>query len=129
MAIKNLINFKILKFIFCIFICISLPAIAEITPIDKVIAIVNDDVILGSQLQERINAFYIQAKQQGQSVPSVKYVAPQILERLILESIQLQLAEKAGVKIPEDELSSTINKIANQNGISVNDLKQKIIIN
>lgn len=99
---------------------------ADTTPIDHVVAVANDDVILSSQLEERSQIIYRQISQQRQNVPPLAAIKIQVLERLILESLQLQLAERASIKLSNDELQSALASIARQNNIDINQLKINI---
>jgi len=99
---------------------------AEITRIDHVVAIVNDDVILSSQLEKRSQLIYRQLSQQRENFPPLSAIKAQVLERLILENLQLQLAERASIKISNDELQAALSSIARQNNIDVNQLKNNI---
>lgn len=99
---------------------------ADTTPIDHVVAIVNEDVILSSQLEERTMIVFRQLTQQGKSPPPLEIIRPQVLERLILENLQLQLAERSSAKISSEDLQNAIAGIARQNKISIDELKANI---
>lgn len=106
-----------------------MPAIssyAETMPIDHIIAIVNDDVILSSQLEERSQLIYRQLSQQRENLPPLSAIRTQVLERLILENLQLQLAERASIKLSNDELQAALAGIAKQNKINTEQLKNHI---
>lgn len=104
----------------------SCPASAETLPVDRVAAIVNEDIILYSQLEERANYIYQQLKQQGRELPPQDILLPQVLERLIIENLQLQLAQRASIKISDQEVENTIENIARQSGITPSQLALKI---
>ena len=101
-------------------------SVEAIKPIDEIIAIVNDDVILASELQQRTRALYQQARRQAKSAPPLKIMVPKILERLILESLQLQLAARAGIEISSEELKAELANIAKQDDMSPEMLQNSI---
>lgn len=86
--------------------------------IDGVIAVVNDDVILQSELERRVSTIETQLKQKGTSLPDAEVLKKQVLERLIVDSIQLQMAERAGVRISDEQLNSIVGKMAAENNMS-----------
>jgi len=109
-----------------LFAIASISSHAEIIPVDHIITIVNDDVILASQLEERSQLVYRQLSQQRQNLPPLSVIKIQVLERMIVENLQLQLAERASVKLSKEELQSALASIAKQNNISLKDLESDI---
>lgn len=86
--------------------------------LDRIIAIVDDDVILASELRARVSDVKANFEQSQQALPSDQELYKQILDQLVLESIQLQMAYRAGVRISDDELNQTIGRIAQQNRVT-----------
>lgn len=86
-------------------------------PIDRIIAVVEDDIILASELDKRLNTIKIQNR--GKPLPSDRELKEQVLENMIIESIQLQMAARGGMRVDEEELNETIRGIAQQNGMSM----------
>lgn len=86
--------------------------------IDRVIAIVDDDVIMVSELERRIHSVKQQLKGNA-PLPPEDILREQVLERLILESIQLQMADRGGIRISEQQLNDTLKRIARQNGMTL----------
>jgi peptidyl-prolyl cis-trans isomerase SurA len=84
-----------------------------------VVAIVEDDVIMASELRDRLAILRDNMARQGREMPPQDVVVRETLDRLILESIQLQMGQRAGVRISDAQLNSTINRIAAQNGMSL----------
>jgi len=99
---------------------------AEAKWLDKVIVLVEDDVILSSELERRTDSIVKQIKAAGQAVPDDKTLTDQVLERLILESIQLQRARRAGVRISDEELNAAIQRIADGNNMTIPKLSEKL---
>ncbi len=96
---------------------------AEYKSLEKIIAIVEDTVILQSELDEKIKLVRNDIIQNGRMMPPDEILYEQILEQLILESIQMQLAEKNGIRVSDSTLSDTMNKIAQQNGKNLDEFK------
>ncbi|WP_174889086.1 peptidylprolyl isomerase [Candidatus Williamhamiltonella defendens] len=94
--------------------------------INKIVAIVNDSVILLSDLNHRLKAIKINANNINQSLPDDAILRHQILERLIVESIQLQIANKIGLKIPDEDLDKIIADIARKNRLIVDQIRSKL---
>lgn len=109
-----------------VFVLSSFVVNSEPVVIDRVIAIVDEGVVLESELVRRSNSIIEQIKARSQKVPSLKILRKQVLERLIVESLQLQMAKRVGVRIGDRELSATIERIAQGSKISVDQLKQKL---
>ena len=94
-------------------------ASAQIEVLDQVIAIVDDDIILASELQERVKGVRSTMESRGVEVPSDDVLICETLDRLILDSIQLQLANRYGVRIPDQQLDEAMTRLARQNGLTL----------
>ena len=90
---------------------------AQIEMLDQVVAIVDDDIILASELQERIQGVRGTMEARGVEVPEEEVLVRETLDRLILDSIQLQLANRYGVRIPDQQLDESMARLAQQNGL------------
>lgn len=97
---------------------------AQIQSLDKIIAIVDDDIILQSDLKDRVQMVKNQSK--GMRMPPNAILRNQVLERLIVESIQLQLADRSGMRISDEQLNQTIQTIAKQNGLTLKNFKKAL---
>jgi peptidyl-prolyl cis-trans isomerase SurA len=102
-------------------LCLSVfnPVAAQVETLDEVVAIVDDDVILSSELQERLAGVKMSLERRGIELPEEEVLVRQTLDRLILESIQLQLADRYGVRIPDAQLDQSMQRVAAQNGLSL----------
>jgi peptidyl-prolyl cis-trans isomerase SurA len=100
----------------------STAAHADFKPIDRVVAIVENDVILQSELDQRLAEVQQKADSQRGPLPPANELRKQLLDHLILESIQLQMGDHAGVRISDAQLNDAISNIAAKNGIA--DLEQ-----
>src|SRR5690606_917545 len=96
----------------------SLSAQAEIRLLDSVAAVVDNDVVMTSELNERVDTIYTRIQQSGTEPPPREVLVPQVLDRLILERIQIAMALRAGLKISDAELNQAVARIAQQQGLS-----------
>ncbi len=101
-------------------------AFSEFQSLDSVVAVVEDGVILKSQLDKRVNDITSEIVRSAQPMPPYKVIQEQILDKLILETIQLQLAKKNGIRVSDNTLSDTMEKIARQNGKNLSEFKQTV---
>lgn len=92
---------------------------AERKLLDQVVAIVQDDVILQSELEARVDTITSRLEAQGTGLPPRQVLQERVLEQLITESIQMQLADRAGMRISDNELNETMANIAERNGMTL----------
>ena len=92
--------------------------------LDRVTAIVDDSVIMESELKARIAS--VQNQNKGKPLPPESVLRAQVLERLILESIQLQMADRGGIKISDQQLTDTLNRIAKQNRMTLEQFRDAL---
>lgn len=92
---------------------------AQAQHLDRIIAIVNEDIILESELNQRERLFTEQILSRGVQVPDQSVLRQQVTERLILDSIQLQLAEIQGIRVSDRQLNEALENIAAQNNMSL----------
>ena len=101
----------------------GLPASGQVQVLDQVVAIVDDDIILASELQERLQGVRSTMEARGVEVPEDEILVRETLDRLILDSIQLQLANRYGVRIPDQQLDESMTRLAKQNGLTLEQFK------
>ncbi|MBQ60995.1 MAG: molecular chaperone SurA [Gammaproteobacteria bacterium] len=95
--------------------------------LDRIAVIVNDDVIMQSELKARTQAIKTQiSNSPNGTVPPEDALVAQIVERLIVESIQIQMADSRGVRISDDELNEALQSISAQNGLSPDQFQKAI---
>ena len=94
-------------------------ASSQVEVLDQVVAIVDDDIILASELQERVQGVRSNMESRGVEVPSDDVLIRETLDRLILDSIQLQLAKRYGVRIPDQQLDEAMTRLARQNSLTL----------
>ncbi|KXO11960.1 Survival protein SurA precursor (Peptidyl-prolyl cis-trans isomerase SurA) [Moritella sp. JT01] len=105
----------------------SWQAQAELTKLDEVIAIVNEEVILASDVNALTSSVTKRATKAGQTLPSEKVLTQQALDKLIIDSLQLQIAKKMGMRISNAQLDDTLNNIAKGNNQTVEQLRESIL--
>ncbi|WP_229333106.1 SurA N-terminal domain-containing protein [Halomonas sp. KAO] len=87
--------------------------------LDHIVAVVNEGAIMHSQLEERIAQVRSQMSAQQQELPPERVLRQQILEQMILEEIQWQMAEESGLTVDDTELNRQVRGIAERNGMSL----------
>jgi peptidyl-prolyl cis-trans isomerase SurA len=95
----------------------------EVLKMDRIIAVVDQGVITEQELADRIKTVSAQLEKQGTQLPPDNVLEKQILERLIVDSLQLQLAAQTGVKVDDTQLDKTLERIAEQNKLSLDEFK------
>ena len=105
---------------------ISFNLIAKIELLDRVVAVVDSGIIMESQLNSRVEEILVRLKSDKAELPPLNLLEEQVLDRLIIEEIQLQLAERAGIKISDSELNQTLARVASQNNLSLEDFRIKL---
>lgn len=118
MRLREIINFNLIL-LGCALWGVSLQTAADFEVLDRVVAIVDDDVVLQSELQSRLHSIQLQIQQSGTAAPPEDVLRKQVLERLISERIQLNRGYRAGVRISDAELDQAIQNIASNNGVSL----------
>ena len=116
---------KSILFFLCSFV-ISTNIYSKIELIDRVVAVVDSGVIMESQLNTRVEEILFRLKNDKAELPPLNLLEEQVLDRLIIEEIQLQLAERAGVKISDSELNQTLSRVSAQNNLSLEDFRIKL---
>ncbi len=95
-----------------------------LTQLDYIVAVVDDDVVLASELVSRIATVREQIVAQNAPLPPEQVLYSQMLERLIMESLQLQMAERAGVRIDDASLTQSLAGIAEQNRMTLEQFQE-----
>jgi len=105
---------------------IALSANAQVVPLDSVVAIVDEDIILSSEVRDRVQQIKASATQRGMELPDEEILIQETLDRLILESIQLQLADRFGIRIPDAQLDQAMTRIAAQNRLTLEQFRDAL---
>ncbi|MCH8499495.1 MAG: peptidylprolyl isomerase [Marinobacter sp.] len=99
---------------------------AERKPLDRIIAVVNDDVILQSEQDSRVRTVASRLNAQGTPLPPRDVLAERVLEQLIIDSIQLQMAANFGMRVSDNELNETMQNIAARNNLSLAQFEREL---
>jgi len=113
---------KIFKLIAILFITLIVNRATQAEMLDRIVAIVNDDIILQSEFQAQMVNVISRLQAQQQQLPPRVQIAQQVLEQLIVKKIQSQRAERAGLRIPDQMVNQALIDIAQRNGTSLNQL-------
>lgn len=96
---------------------------SRIVPVDRIVAVVNDEVITQNDLSERVGLVSTQLRKAGGALPAADQLQRQILERMINDLVQVQLAKETGIRIDDVTLDRTIQRIAQENNLSMTDFR------
>lgn len=94
--------------------------------LDRVAAVVNDGVVLNSELDDQIAIVSERLRAQKLELPPQNVLRQQVLERLVLQEIQAQRAAKAGLKVPDETLNTALTDVAQRNGIPLSQLPEAL---
>lgn len=103
---------------------VSLPQAEEF--LDRIVAVVEDDVILASELEGELSAIERQITQNNSPLPERTVLRRQVLERMILRSLQLQLAQRQGIQVDDETLREALLDLAQRNGMDLATFRQAI---
>ncbi len=95
-------------------------------PVDRIIAVVNDEVITANELKARTQLAEVQLQRQKITPPPKDILERQVLERMIVDRAQLQLARETGVRVDDATVNAAIMRIAESNNITVPALRQRL---
>ncbi len=101
-------------------------AFAAPVPLDRIVAIVNDDVVTETELEYRISVIKEQMKTTNVTLPGDDILQPQVLDRLIEQMLVLQAADRYGVFIDDQALNQALFTIAQQNNATVSELRDML---
>ena len=107
-------------------ILVMLPVKAKIEILDRVAIIVGEGVVLESQVKTMLENIEKRYQEQGAPMPPKEIIMEQIHERLIIEELQLQLANRAGVRVSDGELNNAFERIAANNNLSLEEFIQTL---
>ena len=87
----------------------------QIAPIDRIVSVVNDDVITRHELNEHLDTVIKQLKKQGTTLPAPEALEKQVLERMIIDMLQAQFAKETGVHVDDTQLDKALQGISQEN--------------
>jgi len=94
--------------------------------LDRIAAIVNDGVVLDSDLEAQVQAVTERLHEQRLEPPPQNVLRQQVLERLVIQQIETQRAEKDGIKVPDETLNQALQEVAERNHIAFSQLPQAL---
>ena len=112
--------------------CLMAPSVAIAqakpvgTPIDSIVALVDEDVILRSELNLAVLGIVDRIRASGEAMPPMNLLEGQVLERLIIRELQIQRALQTGIRVSDADIDQAMVNLAQQNGISLQQLRQVI---
>ena len=98
----------------------------EVVKLDRIVAIVDQTVVTEQELESRITTVTAQFKKQGTELPPEDILRKQILERLITDTLQIQYAAQTGLKVDDNQLDKTIERIAEQNQMTLTEFSEAL---
>ena len=123
---KSINQIKISSLLATFCLLLSLNVHSKIELLDRVVAVVDSGVIMESQLNSRVEEILQRLKNDNAELPPLNLIEEQVLDRLIIEEIQLQIADRAGIKISDSELNQTLARVAAQNNLSLEEFRIKL---
>lgn len=98
----------------------------SLQPLDRIAAVVNEDVILQSELDRAVQNVLAQYANQPGQLPPRGVLERQVLERLVLVKLQVARAGESGIRVSDQELNNAVAAVAQQNGTTVDGLRQRL---
>ncbi len=95
--------------------------------LDRIIAVVNNDIITEHELEQRVHTVAINLRRQNIQLPPMEQLRAQVLERLITERAILQRARQTGIRIDDQMVNASIEQIARQNNLTIDELRQRLL--
>ncbi|WP_428241071.1 peptidylprolyl isomerase [Gynuella sp.] len=124
MPMPNVSRFLTIVLVF-ISSLVSTSSLAALKLVDEIAAVVNDNVILVSELDKRVEDIKMRYSSNPNLLPSDKELKNQILDVMITEEVQLQMADKRGIYISDDAINQAFNRFAQGNKIDPEDFEQQ----
>jgi peptidyl-prolyl cis-trans isomerase SurA len=115
--------------IFTAIIAITFTQLSSATPIsgvDRILALVNNEIILKSELERELSTIVQRLEKQGVKLPPMQALAQQVLDKMISEELQLQAAKKAGIIIDESTVDSALQRIAKRNKLTLSQFREAL---
>jgi len=94
--------------------------------LDRVAAVVNDGVVLSSELNDQLALISARLKEQGLELPPENVLRQQVLERLVVQELERQRAKRANLSVPDETLNSALSDIAGRNKITLSQLPEAL---
>jgi peptidyl-prolyl cis-trans isomerase SurA len=94
--------------------------------VDRIVAVVNSEVITSREVAERVKLVTQQLGQQGTSLPPADVLQKQVLERMIMDRLQIQLAKETALRVDDLQLDRTVGRVAESNKMSLTEFRRAL---
>jgi peptidyl-prolyl cis-trans isomerase SurA len=94
--------------------------------VDRIVAVVNSEVVTSREVAERVKAVTQQLSQQGTPLPPADVLQKQVLERMIMDRLQIQLAKETALRVDDLQLDRTVARVADSNKMSLTDFRHTL---
>ncbi len=115
-----------LYFILILSLSSNISVRAEVNKLNYIVSVVNDDVITYIELKKEFKKTTQRLRKKGQALPPANVLGKQILEKMILELLQIQIAKKVGIRISDATLNRTMQGIAKQNNMHLSEFNAEL---
>ena len=119
--LQNSLIISLLLFSVC-----SVQAHSDRQVLDYIVAVVNDEVIVKTDLQQELQEAEKNLQQQKIAIPSRQELEKQVLERMIMTTLQLQLAERSGIAVEDNRLNEKLRNLAEQNQMDLSSFRRQL---
>ena len=92
--------------------------------LDRIVAVVNNEVITLNDLNDRVSTVASQLKKQGTSLPPADVLKKQLLDRMVLDLVEIQEAKETGIRVDDGTLDKTLQRIADENNLSMTEFRR-----
>lgn len=104
----------------------AISAQAEEVLLERIVAVVNDTVILSSELEAELVTVRLELQERGVQAPPREELRQQVLERLIIQQLQLNLAQRRGIQVDNTTLDAAVRRVAENNNLSLTGLRDAL---
>lgn len=99
----------------------------EIKPVDRIVAVVNEEVITQQEINELLQNTIQQLQKQATQLPRIEVLEKQLLEQLIMKRIQLQRAKEIGLTVSDNDLDQALHRIVQDNHLTMDEFRQVLL--
>ncbi|MEX0383797.1 peptidylprolyl isomerase [Spiribacter pallidus] len=117
---------KLFACLFMLFVTAIPPAAAEAVSLERIVALVNDDVVLASELEAEITTVRRELERRNVRMPQPQQLRRQVLERLIMQTLQMNVAERRGIRVDNATVDAAVRQVAERNGLSLAGLRDAL---
>ncbi|WP_096085383.1 peptidylprolyl isomerase [Agaribacterium haliotis] len=125
-SITSLLKPAVLSASLALAAAVSLPGQAEIQMLDRIVAVVDDSTVSQSELDERMSEVVNRTRAAGITLPSISILREQVLNQLVDETLQLNIAKRYGVEISDEEVIASIRDLMSRQGLNEAQLSQAL---